>query len=48
MKDEPPVPYDPRRVDLAVYEELRHAARALLVRQAPGMSLTPTGPVHDA
>lgn len=48
MKDEPPVPYDPRRVDLAVYEELRHAARALLVRQAPGMSLTPTGLVHDA
>jgi len=48
MEDPPSQGYDPRRVDTAVYDELRHAARSLLVRQQSGASLTPTSLVHDA
>lgn len=48
MGDETTSNYDPRGVDLVVYDELRHAARALLVGKSAGSSLTPTGLVHDA
>ena len=48
MADEEPQSYDAQTVDQAVYDELRHAARALLHGRVAEQSLSPTSLVHDA